>query len=58
MLRRPGIAGTLVGARSARQLTDTLGALALDLPAAVLDRLTEVSAPELPFPHNILARFS
>ncbi|MEV0068260.1 MULTISPECIES: aldo/keto reductase [unclassified Amycolatopsis] len=58
VLRRPGIAGTLVGARSARQLTDTLGALALDLPAAVLDRLTEVSAPELPFPHNILARFS
>jgi aryl-alcohol dehydrogenase-like predicted oxidoreductase len=52
--RQPAIAGTLVGARTPEQLTDTVGALALDLPAEQLDRLTEASNPELPFPHNIL----
>jgi aryl-alcohol dehydrogenase-like predicted oxidoreductase len=56
--RQPAIAGTLVGARTPEQLTDTVGALALDLPAEQLDRLTDVSSPELPFPHSIIKRHS
>lgn len=45
-------------ARSPEQLAETLGALELDLTDAQLDRLTAVSAPELPFPHGILARLN
>jgi aryl-alcohol dehydrogenase-like predicted oxidoreductase len=56
--RQPAIAGTLVGARTPEQLTDTVGALALDLPAEQLDRLTEASSPELPFPHSIIKRLN
>lgn len=56
--RRPLMPAPLVGARTPEQLTETLGALALDLTEAQLDRLTEVSAPPLPFPHGILARLN
>jgi aryl-alcohol dehydrogenase-like predicted oxidoreductase len=58
VVRRPGVGGTLVGARSPEQLTDTVGALGLDLSPAQLDRLTEASAEPLPFPHGILARLN
>ncbi len=56
--RQPGIAGTLVGAKSPEQLADTVGALTLDVSQEQLDRLTAVSAPSLPFPHGILARLN
>jgi len=36
----------------------TVGALAPDVSASQLDHLTAVSAPELPFPHSILARLN
>jgi aryl-alcohol dehydrogenase-like predicted oxidoreductase len=55
---RPAMPAPLIGARSPEQLAETLGALELDLTAAQLDRLTAVSAPELPFPHGILARLN
>ncbi|SEF25004.1 Predicted oxidoreductase [Amycolatopsis pretoriensis] len=56
--RRPGMPAPLIGARSPEQLAETLGALDLDLTEAQLDRLSAVSAPELPFPHGILARLN
>jgi len=56
--RRPRMPAPLIGARSPEQLAETLGALELDLTDAQLDCLTEVSAPELPFPHGILARLN
>jgi aryl-alcohol dehydrogenase-like predicted oxidoreductase len=56
--RRPAMPAPLIGARSPEQLAETLGALTLDLTGAQLDRLTAVSAPELPFPHGILARLN
>jgi aryl-alcohol dehydrogenase-like predicted oxidoreductase len=58
VIRRPGIGGTLVGARSLEQLRDTVGALRVNLSPEQLDRLTEVSAGPLPFPHSILARLN
>jgi aryl-alcohol dehydrogenase-like predicted oxidoreductase len=58
VVRRPGVGGTLVGARSPEQLTDTVGALGLDLTPAQLDRLTDASTPPLPFPHSMFARFN
>jgi aryl-alcohol dehydrogenase-like predicted oxidoreductase len=56
--RRPAMPAPLIGARSPEQLTDSLGALDLDLTGAQLDRLTEVSAVPLPFPHDVLARLN
>jgi aryl-alcohol dehydrogenase-like predicted oxidoreductase len=56
--RQPGVMGTLVGAKSPDQLQDTVGALGLSISQARLDHLTAVSAPDLPFPHNILARLN
>jgi aryl-alcohol dehydrogenase-like predicted oxidoreductase len=55
---RPSMPAPLIGARTPEQLAETLGALALDVTDAQLDRLTEVSAPALPFPHGILARLN
>jgi aryl-alcohol dehydrogenase-like predicted oxidoreductase len=56
--RRPSMPAPLIGARSAEQLDETVGALALALTDAQLDRLAEVSAPPLPFPHSILAQLN
>ncbi len=46
----------IVGARSAAQLADTLGAATLDVPAEVFARLDEVSQPSLGFPHDFLRK--
>lgn len=47
---RPGVASTLIGARSAAQLQNNLDSLALDLSGAQLEQLDEVSTPALNFP--------
>jgi hypothetical protein len=44
-----------IGARSAGQLCDNLGALDVDLPRDALDRLTAASAIDLGFPHDFIA---
>ncbi|MBB4683091.1 aldo/keto reductase [Amycolatopsis jiangsuensis] len=56
VLRRPGVVSPIVGARSTEQLRDTLGALALDVPQDLVDRLTEGSRTELPFPYHVFER--
>ncbi|WP_369069944.1 aldo/keto reductase [Kineococcus terrestris] len=55
---RHGVSSTIVGARSADQLTRNLTALDLELPAGARARLDEVSAPSLPFPAWANARAS
>lgn len=45
----------IVGARNAQQLKDSLAAADVTLPAEALQRLHEVSAIELGFPHDFLA---
>lgn len=45
----------IVGARNAQQLKDSLAAVDVTLPAEALQRLHEVSAIELGFPHDFLA---
>jgi aryl-alcohol dehydrogenase-like predicted oxidoreductase len=47
---RPGVTSTIIGARSAAQLEDNLGALDLKLPEDALAALNEVSMPQLNFP--------
>ncbi len=52
--RRPGVASTIIGARTVKQLSDNLGALDVVLTAAQVARLDEASKPTLNFPAEFL----
>ena len=59
LLRRPGVASVLLGARTVAQLTDVLDATTLELSGDDLDRLTQVSAPGLPeYPYTMIEQFT
>lgn len=55
-LRHPAVVASLVGARTAAQLEDNLGALQLELHPDHVSTLDEVSAVDLGFPHDTLRR--
>ncbi|NDZ78530.1 aldo/keto reductase [Streptomyces sp. SID10853] len=55
-LQNPGVTAPVIGARTAAQLEDNLGALDVDFTASQLARLDEAGAIELGFPHDVLAR--
>jgi aryl-alcohol dehydrogenase-like predicted oxidoreductase len=55
-LAQPGVTSPIIGARTLAQLEDNLGALSVDLAPEHLARLAEVSAFELGYPHEMLAR--
>ncbi|MFI6702987.1 aldo/keto reductase [Streptomyces sp. NPDC050509] len=54
-LRNPGVTAPVIGARTAEQLRENLGALEVDLTPHQAARLDEVSAIDLGFPHAMLA---
>ncbi|WP_439676299.1 aldo/keto reductase [Embleya sp. MST-111070] len=54
-LHHPHVTAPIIGARTAAQLENNLGALEVDLTAAHLARLDEVSAIALGYPHDLLA---
>ncbi|MFF5668461.1 aldo/keto reductase [Streptomyces griseofuscus] len=54
-LQNPGVATTLIGARTPGQLEENLGALKVEFTAAQLARLDAASAIELGQPHDLLA---
>ncbi|RJO69879.1 aldo/keto reductase [Nocardia panacis] len=56
VLRKPGVTAPIIGARTAAQLTDNLGALEVEFSDDQLARLEQVSAIELGFPHDMIAR--
>lgn len=51
---RPGVASTIIGARTAAQLEDNLKALELKLTPAQTAALDAASEPELNFPHDFV----
>ncbi|MFF3226298.1 aldo/keto reductase [Nocardia suismassiliense] len=55
-LRNPGVTSPIIGARTATQLADNLGALGVEFDPEQLARLEQASAIELGFPHDMLAR--
>ena len=55
-LRDPAITAPIIGARTAAQLEDNLGALEVEFDAGQLARLEQASAVDLGFPHEFLAR--
>ena len=58
LLSRPGVASVLLGARTAAQLEDNLGAVGLELDEGELRELSEVSAPGLPpYPYAMIEEF-
>ncbi|WP_019930883.1 aldo/keto reductase [Nocardia sp. BMG111209] len=55
-LRNPAVTAPIIGARTAAQLEDNLGALEVEFEADHLARLDAASAIELGFPHEFLDR--
>ncbi|MEV0893313.1 aldo/keto reductase [Promicromonospora sp. NPDC050262] len=55
VLGRPGVTAPVVGARTPAQLAENLEALDVDLSTAQLEKLDDVSAVDLGFPHAMLA---
>ncbi|MFJ4980413.1 aldo/keto reductase [Streptomyces coeruleorubidus] len=54
-LQNPGVTAPVIGARTAEQLRENLGALEVDLTPSQMARLDEVSAIDFGFPHAMLA---
>jgi aryl-alcohol dehydrogenase-like predicted oxidoreductase len=52
---RPGVASTIIGARTIDQLDDNLGALDVNFTPAHVQALDKATTPQLPFPTNMLA---
>jgi aryl-alcohol dehydrogenase-like predicted oxidoreductase len=52
--QRPGVASTIIGARTMEQLEDNLGALEVRLIPEQIKTLDEISQPKLNFPHEFL----
>lgn len=55
---RPGVASTIIGARTLKQLGDNLAALDLELSSRHVDELNKVTAPRLNFPFHFLENVS
>ena len=52
--RRPGVASTIIGARTLRQLEENLAALDVKLESLHAERLNALTAPVLNFPYDFL----
>jgi aryl-alcohol dehydrogenase-like predicted oxidoreductase len=55
---QPGVASTIIGARTAEQLDDNLGALEVQLAPEQAKALEEVSRPKLNFPFDFVQNSS
>jgi hypothetical protein len=49
---RQGVDSAIIGATKLHQLDDNLAALDFKIPAELLSRLDELSAPEINYPYN------
>jgi aryl-alcohol dehydrogenase-like predicted oxidoreductase len=52
VVNRTGVDSAIIGATKIHQLDDNLGALDFQIPAVLLSRLNDVSAPEINYPYN------
>ncbi|MEV0340473.1 aldo/keto reductase [Nocardia sp. NPDC050713] len=55
-LHNPGVTSPIIGARTAAQLEDNLGALDIEFDTDQIDRLERATSVDLGFPHEFLAR--
>ena len=56
LMQKPGRPLPVIGARTAEQLTDNLGAMSIELDSEQIQRLDDVSAIDMGYPHDIFAR--
>jgi diketogulonate reductase-like aldo/keto reductase len=54
--RRPGVASTIIGARTLKQLEDNLAALDVKLKIQHEERLNALTVPTLNFPYDFVSR--
>lgn len=54
VLNRPGITAPIIGARNMQQLEDNLGAAGWSLDQTHMDRLTDVSETDVPYPYSVI----
>ena len=54
-LNKPGVTSVIFGARTIAQLDDNLAAAELELPAAAMTKLDEVSGYELGYPYDFMS---
>ena len=54
LLQKQGVRSIIIGARTLDQLNDNIGSLKIELGTAQMLKLDEISAVELPFPHQFL----
>jgi len=52
--QRPGVASSIIGARTLEQLEDNVGALEIKLTPEQIKKLDDISQPKLNFPHDFL----
>ena len=55
--RRPGVASSIIGARTLKQLEDNVAALEVKLKPQHEERLNALTAPALDFPHDFVTVF-
>ncbi len=51
---RPGVVSPIIGPKNVKQLEDNLAALDVTLPEETLQRIEDVSRPQLGYPHDFL----
>ena len=54
LMQRPGVTAPIIGARTIEHLDENLSVTEWSLSDAHMDRLTEISEPELPYPYNFI----
>ena len=55
-LQKPGVAAVIIGAKSVEQLEDNLAAWRWSLTEEEMTLLDELSAPEIPYPYEMIWR--
>jgi len=55
-MQKPGVASVIIGAKSVEQLDDNLAASKWTLTKEEMDSLDELSAPDIPYPYEMIWR--
>ena len=55
-MQKPGISSVIIGAKTVEQLDDNLGAATWSLSEEEMNLLDELSAPEIPYPYEMIWR--
>ncbi|MFF8975175.1 aldo/keto reductase [Streptomyces sp. NPDC014995] len=56
--QQPGVTSTIIGARTMHQLEDNIGATDITIDTGELDRLSEMTTPQLTFPQSYTTNFA